>query len=110
MGRILEEVPDDEGEAYLQTVVDEWNGRSIPPWMRDGGHECFAWDRLLKLGLAGLEETAQQCLVAHTSRHESQETLDFLRGAIRIYQAFRHYAHRYGQQAREAGLGDLGER
>ncbi|MBT3345302.1 MAG: hypothetical protein HN712_30695 [Gemmatimonadetes bacterium] len=110
LGRILEEVPDDEGEAYLQTVVDEWNGRSIPPWMRDGGHECFAWDRLLKLGLAGLEETAQQCLMTHTSRHESQETLDFLRGAIRIYQAFRHYAHRYGQQAREAGLGDLGER
>jgi len=39
VGRILEEVPDAEGEAFLQSSLAEWEGRPVPPWMRDGGHE-----------------------------------------------------------------------
>ena len=41
LGRILEEVPDDAGDALLAQVSARW-GRSIPSWMKDGGHECFA--------------------------------------------------------------------
>ena len=95
VGRILEEVPDDEGEAFFQTTVAAWNGRAIAPWMQDGGHECFAWQRLLDLGLVGLEEYARAALDEREARRESEATLDFLRGAIGVYQAFRNYARRY---------------
>jgi trans-4-hydroxy-L-proline dehydratase len=104
VGRILEEVPDEQGEAFLQTTVAAWEGRAIPPWMRDGGHECFAWQRLLDLGLPGLEDRARATLAECTARSEPVETLDFLRGAVDVYQAFRNYARRYGARAREAGL------
>ena len=104
VGRILEEVPDDEGEAFFQSTIEGWDGRAIPPWMRDGGHECFAWERLLTMGLSGLEEFARQELERRTAAGDSPETLDFLRGAVRIYQAFRNYARRYAEKARQADL------
>ena len=104
VGRILEEVPDGDGETVFQETVAAWNRRGIPPWMGDGGHECFAWDRLLRLGLSGLEDFAHQQLDRRTAAGEGGETCDFLRGAIRVYQAFRHYARRYAAAARKAGL------
>ena len=42
-GRIEEEVPDEAGEIFFRATVTAWNGKSIPAWMPDGGHECFAW-------------------------------------------------------------------
>ncbi len=105
LGRILEEIPDREGEAFFQKTLEAWGRRAIPPWMRDGGHECFAWDRLLESGLSGLEEFAQMELQRRREAGEREEHLDFLRGAIRVYQAFRHYARRYASAAKEAGLG-----
>ena len=104
VGRISEEVPDTEGEQFFQTTMDAWNRRGIPPWMSDGGHECFAWDRLLHLGLPGLENFAQGELDRRITAGESGAHLDFLRGAIRVYRAFRNYARRYAYAAREAGL------
>ncbi len=104
LGRILEEVPDDEGEALLRQTAETWKGRSIPSWMRDGGHECFAWDRLLRLGLTGLETVAREELDASVSRGDSQDHLDFLQGAVCVYQAFQTYARRYASAARSAGL------
>ena len=55
LGRITEEIPDEEGEALLERTSREWR-RGIPPWMQDGGHECFAWERLISFGLSGLED------------------------------------------------------
>jgi len=104
LGRILEEVPDEKQEEFFQRVIKAWNGRSIPPWMTDGGHECFAWDKLVHLGLPGLEALAQRELDSRISNGESGAHLDFLRGAIRIYQAFRNYARRYAAVAQESGL------
>lgn len=104
LGRILEEVPDKEGERFFQMTIAAWNGRAIPPWMCDGGHECFAWDTLLRLGLPGLEDFAQRELERRISAGERGAPLDFLRGAVRVYQAFRNYARRYAAQAQEAGL------
>lgn len=108
LGRILEEVPDTQGEAFFQATVADWDGRSIPPWMRDGGHECFAWDLLLELGLNGLEARARASLAKHLASGASAETLDFLRGAVRVYEAFRHYARRYAGRARDAGMDEAG--
>ncbi len=104
LGRITEEVPDREGEAFFQETVAAWNGSARPAWMKDGGHECFAWPRLLQLGLSGLEEFATRELERRAADGEDEATLDFLRGSVRIYQAFRNYASRYAGAAREAGL------
>jgi len=104
LGRILEEVPDEEGEKYFQEKIKAWNGRAIPRWMSDGGHECFAWDRLMRLGLPGLEDLAQRELERRIADGESGAHLDFLRGAVRVYQAFRNYARRYAAAARESEL------
>ena len=98
LGRIAEEVPDREGEALLERTAREWR-RAIPDWMPDGGHECFAWERLLELGLPGLEDLARSELDRRIDLGESGEHLNFLRGAVRIYQAVRNYARRYSQAA-----------
>jgi len=103
LGRITEEIPDAEGEALLKYTGEKW-GRSIPPWMQDGGHECFDWERLVKLGLTGLEEFAQNELDRRIADGETGARLDFLRGAIRVYQAHKNYAHRYANSAHDAGL------
>lgn len=104
LGRIAEEVPDEEGEAFFQAAIQAWKGRGIPPWMLDGGHECFAWDRLLRLGLPGLQAFAQQEWERRIADGERGAHLDFLRGAVRVYQALRHYARRYAAAAQQAGL------
>jgi len=106
LGRTSEEVPDAEGEVFFQEALAAWNNSSRPPWMRDGGHECFAWDRLLELGLSGLEALAQAQLEARADDGAPRETLDFLSGAVRVYQALRLYGRRYAAAAERAGLAE----
>lgn len=108
LGRIAEEVPDAEGEALLKQTAEEWK-RGIPPWMPDSGHECFDWERLLHLGLSGLEDFAEEELRRRIAAGETGEHLDFLRGAVRIYQALSNYARRYAAAAREMGLDGAAE-
>jgi pyruvate-formate lyase len=103
LGRIDEEIPNEEGEALLKLTAEKW-GRGIPPWMPDGGHETFAWELLVKLGLTGLEDFAKQELDRRINAGETGAHLDFLKGAILIYQALRNYARRYAVSAHEAGL------
>ena len=110
LGRISEEVPDEEGEAFFQHAVNAWGGRGLPPWMADFGHECLAWDRLLRLGFSGLERFARGELERRAALGENEATLDFLRGAVRVYQAHRRYAERYGAAAKKAGLAAAGTR
>lgn len=104
LGRILEESPDAEGEAFFRETTATWNKRAIPPWMRDGGHECFAWERLLTLGLPGLEKLARHKLRRRKAAGEKPATLDFLQGAINVYKALRYYARRYATAAQKVGL------
>ena len=109
-GRIREEVPDPAGETFFQDTLSVWNGRAIPPWMKDGGHECLAWELLLELGLSGLEKRARAQLRRRRAAGEPVEILDFLRGAVRVYQAFRNYARRYARQARRRNMEELAAR
>ena len=103
LGRISEEIPDDNGEELLKHTAQKW-GRGIPPWMLDGGHETFAWEQLIKLGLSGLENFAEKELNRRIKAGESDFHLDFLKGAILIYRALRNYLRRYAISAYEAGL------
>lgn len=101
LGRMPEEVPDSSEAAVLRSIAgDRW----LPAWMRDVGHCCFAWDRLLRVGLPGLEEVARAALDSRQEEEESQR--DFLRGAILVYEAFRGYARRYALAAERAGLAE----
>ena len=109
VGRIPERLPDESEEQFFWETVRLWEGRAIPPWMRDGGHECFAWDRLLRLGLPGLEAFASQELARRQAAGEPVARLDFVRGAVGVYRAFRHYARRYASAAQRAGLTAAGE-
>ncbi len=108
VGRIEEEVPDEAGEAFFLQSCEMWKGRSIPPWMPDTGHECFAWERLLEMGLPGLEGYAGRELDRRLAAGEKGEQLDYLRGAVRVYQALRLYARRYATAACDAGLEQSG--
>jgi pyruvate-formate lyase len=110
LGRMPERVPDEAEEAFYQTCLAQWEGWAIPPWMRDFGHACFAWERLLRLGLPGLELYAQEQLNGRLGRGEAGAHLDYLRGAVRVYQAFRRYARRYADAAYGAGLDEAGDR
>lgn len=105
LGRVNEEIPDDEGEALLKQTGEKW-GRGIPHWMQDGGHECLDWHRLLRLGLTGLEDFAQNELDNRILAGETGAHLDFLRGAVGVYQAIRNHARRYADSAYEIGLTD----
>jgi pyruvate-formate lyase len=105
LGRITEEIPDEEGEALLKKTAEKW-GRGIPHWMPDGGHETLDWEGLLRLGLTGLEEFAQNELARRISTGETGAHLDFIKGAIRVYQAHINYARRYANSAYEIGLND----
>jgi len=104
LGRVKETVPDEQQEAYFQARVKAWGGRSCPPWARDGSHETLAWGRLVTLGLPGLEEYAQECLDKRRAENATEGEIDFLTGAIRVYQGFRRYAERWAQAAQEAAM------
>ena len=104
LGRVKETAPDAEQEAYFQERVSAWGGRSCPPWARDGSHETLAWERLVSLGLPGLEKHARRGLDERRSEKAKQEDIDFLRGAIRVYQGFRRYTERWAQVGRDNGL------
>lgn len=110
LGRMSEQVPGEAEEAFYQACLGRWEGRAIPPWMRDFGHACFAWERLLRLGLPGLEGYAREQLDTRLARGEPGAHLDYLRGVIRVYEAFRWYARRYAGAAYEAGLQEAGDR
>ena len=110
LGRVEETVPNEEQEAYFQDRVKAWGGRSCPPWAQDGSHEALAWKRLLSLGLSGLEEYARQCLAQRRDMNGKQDEIDFLEGAIRVYQGFRCYAGRWAEAGQKAGLIEAAER
>ncbi|MBM3236121.1 hypothetical protein FJZ31_07460 [Candidatus Poribacteria bacterium] len=120
LGRVQETVPNEEQEAYFQERVKAWGGRSCPPWAQDGSHETLAWERLMSLGLPGLEEHARRCLVQRRTTNGKEipppplcqrgESGDFLEGAIRVYQGFRRYAQRWSEAGCKAGLLEAGER
>ena len=58
----------------------------------------------MEVGLSGLETLAQEALERRMAEGQSEADLNFPRGAVRVYQAFRNYARRYAAAAQEAGL------
>ena len=110
LGRVAEKVLDAAEEAYFQETVSRWNGRGTPTWMPDGGHEAFHWERILRVGLPGMQESAEKEIARRRTAGETGSHLDWLQGAVQVYEAHRHYARRYASAARDAGLTAQAER
>ncbi len=104
LGRIAEDVPDEAGEAYFQGVCKRFGGRSVPKWVYDSGHTSFYWRDAVELGLSGLLKRAEEEMLRRKAEGANQETLDFLQGAIYVYEALQTYLLRYAQAARLLGL------
>ena len=109
LGRIAEEVPDAQGEAYFQQACARFGGRSVPPWIYDSGHISFYWKDAVALGLCGLRTRAEDALQRHRVAHADQERLDFLQGAIYVYEALQTYLLRYADAAEAQGLAEAAE-
>ena len=117
IGRISEEIPDEEGERFFAETISTMGTR--PLWMNDGGHESFRWDILLQQGFVGLETAAKEELCRLKNRRSAisevdglatvEDTIIFVEGTVLIYQAFRNYTRRCAQSAKEAGLLDAAE-
>ena len=104
MGRVAEEVPDAAGEAFFQQTCARFGGRSVPPWVYDGGHTSFYWKDAVALGLSGLRARAEDTLRRRQAEHAEQEVLDYLQGAVYVYEALQTYLLRYAEAAQARGL------
>ena len=104
LGRIAEVVPNEEEEAFFQETVARWDGAGTPPWMVDSGHVCFDWERVLRLGLPGLQVFAEDELHKRVKAVDDEGKANWLQSVVLVYVAFRNYARRYAQAAQEAGL------
>ncbi|MDL2232599.1 hypothetical protein LJC63_03340 [Ruminococcaceae bacterium OttesenSCG-928-L11] len=116
MGRITEEVPDPEGEAYFQELCLRyarkplpWDKGTQPFWVFDQGHTSFYWRDVVTHGLSGLQARAQRELDRRATEGADGETLDFLTGAVLVYRAVRTYLRRYADAARQAGMPEAAE-
>ena len=116
LGRISEEVPDEEGERFFQEVCERykrdclpWDKGTMPFWVFDQGHTSFYWRDVIALGLNGLKERAEKELEKRRAENASAETLDYLRGAIYVYEAIQAYLVRYAEAALNAGLDEAAE-
>lgn len=107
LGRITEAVPNEEEEVFFQDTLKKMGCR--PPYMIDGGHESFAWERLIKHGLVGLEAMVLCEYQKRVSEGATKDTLDFLEGMILVYRSFQVLAKRYAEAAHSVGLIDASE-
>jgi pyruvate-formate lyase len=107
LGRIAEAVPNEEEEIFFQDTLKKMGCR--PPYMIDGGHESFAWARLINHGLVGLEAMVLREYQKRVDEGATKETLDFLQGMILVYRSFQVLAKRYAEAARSVGLTDASE-
>lgn len=116
LGRISEEVPDQEGEAFFQEVCKRyardclpWDKGTAPFWVYDQGHTSFYWRDLIAMGLPGLKNRANAELARRRADGDNQERLDFLQGAVYVYEAIQTYLLRYADAAYDAGLGEAAQ-
>lgn len=116
LGRIQEEVPDEEGERFFQEVCERykrdclpWDKGTMPFWVFDQGHTSFYWRDVIQLGLVGLKRRAEKQLEQHRANHSSEDTLNYLQGAIYVYEAIQAYLIRYAEAALNAGLNEAAE-
>lgn len=109
LGRISEEVPDRNDEEYFQKTCTRFGGRSVPPWVFDAGHTSFYWSDAVELGLSGLRKRAEDAMQKRKLEGAGQEVLDFLQGAIFVYEALQTYLLRYAESAQSQGLFEAAE-
>lgn len=105
LGRILEELPNDNDEIWLTEFYTKLGER--PQWLVDGGHISLAWDLLLSNGLGGLYQIASDELERRKLAGDKKEHIVFLEGMLLVYKAYQTYIERYASAASDAGKQQL---
>lgn len=115
LGRITEEVPDEEGEAFFQEVsvrykreAAPWDKGTQPFWVNDQGHTSFYWKDVIEYGLSGLKERAEKRRDEAVSQGD-EKTRVYMDGAIHAYHAIQRYLERYAEAARKKGMYEAAE-
>ncbi|MBQ7387216.1 MAG: hypothetical protein IJW03_03520 [Clostridia bacterium] len=108
VGRVPEQELSDEEERYFQQYLSGNSGR--PAWLKDSGHRSFWWEGLLEHGIPGLKSRAV-CEIEKRKNdcNTAGARLEFLEGAVLIYDAFITYLKRYSAAAEEVGLSDAAQ-
>lgn len=101
LGRFPEHVPEgDEERLFLEIKQRRENQRGT--FFTDIGHCCFDWEFLLKNGLGGYIEKAENKL----KELKNEEQRNFVSGMLMIYKAYANFISRYADVAEKAGLYD----
>lgn len=115
LGRITEEVPDEEGEAFFQEMCVRykrtampWDKGTQPFWVNDQGHTSFYWKDVIEYGLSGLKEKAEKRR-DQAACEGDEKTRIYMEGAVHTYSAIQRYLKRYAQTAREKGMYEAAE-
>lgn len=110
LGRITEEVPDEEGEAFFQEMcvrykrtAQPWDKGTQPFWVNDQGHTSFYWKDVVEYGLPGLKKRAEQTRDEAAARGD-EKTRIYMEGAVLAYDAIQRYLRRYGEKAAQMGM------
>lgn len=109
LGRVVEWVPNEVQEHYLEDFKARFNGAMRPEWLVDGGHITLRWETLLEIGLGGYVQKAQASLEKHIRENAPQEKRDFIQGMILVYEAYQNYIRRYGEAAHKQGQDHLAQ-
>lgn len=107
-GRQTEKVLDDDEEAlYRELLTKEGYESCRPSFVRDNGHCSFYWKDTVKYGIYGLLEKARREYDRRCKEGADKDTLEFLEGAILLYEAHLIFIKRYADKAREMGMDEL---
>lgn len=115
LGRITEEVPDEEGEAFFQEMCVRykrealpWDKGTQPFWVNDQGHTSFYWKDVIEYGLSGLKERAERRMQKAADVGD-EKTRIYLEGAVHAYSAIQRYLKRYAETARRMGMNEAAD-
>ncbi len=107
LGRAAEWVPNDEEEAKLIEIRKLYDEKKF--FMVETGHITFDWETILKIGISGYIQKAEEKLGKCIAEGADKDTLLFLQGMILVYKSFRRYMIRYSEAAEKIGLTEAAE-
>ena len=104
VGRHLDKPLNAEEEAFFQAFLHDPKNL-YRTTLYETGHCTLDWQWLIQYGLSGLKERA----MAGIPNAKDDEHAVFLKGAVRVYDAFINFARRYAEAAKNAGLAEAAD-
>ena len=99
LGRVREQVPTAEEEAFIAAHPKMFIRAGVPGWLESASIYVPDWEHLLRVGIGGLIEEVES--VRRDAMPDAQDTLEGIRLSL---QAVSALLKRYGGEARRAAL------